>query len=110
MESLLHTQGVAMRTSRVVDPGSLVQPRSLDDECIIIHPLAYRIAEPTRFPILGDLASVCPDHSPYSAKLVQQVDCYRRLEDLGGSELEKVFPRNSLRIARDNRIIRFRRQ
>ena len=72
VESFFYTQIVAMRTAHVIEPSSVIRPSGLDHQGVVVHPLAYRIPEPTRFRVFGGFSSVGPDDPPYLVELVEK--------------------------------------
>src|SRR6266851_4421059 len=96
VESLFHVQIAAVRTAGSVEPGSLIRPRGLHHEGIIILPLPYRVAVPTWVGIFWEFSSVCPDDPPHPVKLVQHYHADGCLKDLSRPEFVKVFAGHSL--------------
>src|SRR5258708_835487 len=94
-----------MRTASSIDPCSLICPRSLHDERVIILPFPYRVAEPPWLGIFGEVSPVCPDYAPYLAKLVQDDHVQRRLKNLSRSQFIKFFTGESLGITINDWII-----
>src|SRR5579864_6926634 len=103
-------KGVAMWTTRSIDPRFFIHSRSLHDECIIVLPFADRVPEPPRFGILWELSPICPNHPPDLAVLVEHYDLLGLLENLGCSEFKKLFSWKSLRVTMPCGIIRIRRK
>src|ERR1700674_4620939 len=94
-----------MRPACSIDPCSLIDPRGLHDERVIVLPLPHRVAEPPGLGIFGEYSPVRPNDAPDLAELVQEDHALGRLKDLSGSEFVEVFARHPLGIAVDYWIV-----
>src|SRR5712691_5659231 len=88
------------------DPGPLVQPSGIDDECVVILPMANRVSvipwvECALFPranILRKLSPVHPDFAPEVLELKQHYNPVRHRRERKPPDFSNRVPRNSKRI------------
>src|SRR5882762_5044679 len=80
---------VAVRIAEMIDPGSVVIPIGLNDECISLPP-ANRVSVPTRIRILRKLPPIRPDGAPQIVILHVLQHPVRGLHEFKGSQIR--FP------------------
>src|SRR5712664_4381558 len=118
METLLHAQSVANRTTSTIQPDSVFRhhPDSLDDDRAIVLPFANRVAieawlsnflphEHASIYHFGKLSPIRPDHAPCLPILIQDCHFVLVLHDLSLYQLIKVCSSEPQRLAPIPRIV-----
>src|SRR5467141_3065636 len=96
---------VAVRIAEMIDPGSVIIPIGLNDECVSLPP-ANRVSVPTRIRILRKLPPIRPDGAPQIVILHVLQHPVRSLHEFKGSQIR--FPqiaRITQRLATRNWVI-----
>src|SRR6266478_3469702 len=70
--------------SKVIEPGSFIKARGINDECVVVLPVAYResvipgVRRSFHVHLLGKFSSVHPDFTPHPLLLIINQDAVRR--------------------------------
>src|SRR3979490_1147795 len=70
VKSFLPAQIFAMRTARVIEPASWIQPDRLDHKRVVVHPFSDGVPIPARVRILGEFSSIRTDGAPITKILI----------------------------------------
>src|SRR5579883_807202 len=105
MEALLDAKCITVGPARAVNPGLVIDAAGIDDKRVVVFPFAYRVSEPLRRGIFGEVASVSPNDSPDAPVFIKNHNAGGRLQNLCGPQFVEIFPRNSLRIAGDHGVV-----
>src|SRR5712692_2041801 len=105
VKTLLHPQSVAVRTARVIDPASWIQPDRLDHESVVVHPFSDGVPVPPRLRVLGELSPIRPDDAPVTIILIQVNHLVRSLNELEGPQFIKFHAREPDRVTQVHWIV-----
>ena len=82
--AFLHAHFVAVRITEMIEPGFLIEPDGVYDECVSV-PLADGVSVPIRIGIFRKCPPVRPDRSAYRMILKELHHLVRQLNELNRS-------------------------
>src|SRR5439155_15020759 len=114
--AFLNVSAGALRMSHFIDPRSFIDARSVDDEIVVILPMAYResvisgVWRSFHVYLLGKFSSVHPNFTPHPLLLISNKDAVRRRPEQHASAhgdcMGQKVPRKSERITGNKGIVR----